>query len=131
MATRQVFIFMLCLPFLVILSGCEKQKAEAPSVSFSRDVSPVLNAYCVECHKAGGSGTEASGLMLDSYESLMKGTKFGKIVTPESSLTSTLVVLIEGRADKSLKMPHGARKALDPETIRLIKNWIDQGAKKN
>ncbi len=113
------------------VTGCDTPKTEPQAVSFSRDILPIFSAYCVECHQPGGEGLAASGLNLESYDNIMKGTKFGPIITPGSSVSSTLVVLVEGRADKSLKMPHGERKPLAPETIALIRNWIDQGAKKN
>jgi len=124
----------LLLPLILSgfgFAGCSEQKTEVQTVSFSKDVLPVFSAYCVECHRPGGAGLEASGLSLESYDNIMKGTKFGSIVTPGSSVSSTLVVLIEGKADKSLKMPHGEREPLAPETVKTIKDWIDQGAKKN
>jgi hypothetical protein len=37
---------------------------------------------------------------------------------------------VEGRADASLTMPHG-RAQLSQESIRLLKTWVEQGAKNN
>ena len=100
-------------------------------VSFSHDVFPILQSRCHECHLPGGQGFNTSGLSMVDYESLMKGTKFGPVIKPGDSLSSTLVVLVEGRADKSINMPHGDREPLTPNQISIIKSWIDQGAKKN
>jgi hypothetical protein len=61
----------------------------------------------------------------------MKGTKFGAIINPGDSVGSTLVALLEGRANPSLKMPHGDRKPLSAENIQTIRKWIDQGAQNN
>ncbi len=128
---KQRVLFAAVLLTATTLSACGDKKEATRAVSFANDVQPLLNAYCLECHKPGGPGLEASGLSLESYDNLMKGTKFGPIITPGSSLSSTLVTLVEGRADKSLKMPHGERKPLAPEAIKLIRDWIDQGANKN
>jgi hypothetical protein len=84
----------------------------------------------VECHTAGGQGVEKSGLLVTSYESLMKGTKFGAIIKPGDTLTSAMIMLVEGRVDASIKMPHG-KASLPREKIDLLKRWVEQGAKNN
>lgn len=119
-------------------AGCSSEK-EGPEISFKHHVSPILKKNCIECHHApDGKGYMKSGLLMVesdnpmqvSYENLMKGTKHGPVINPGSSIDSTLVMLVEGRADPSLKMPHGGRDMLEPDT-RVIKLWVDQGAKNN
>ncbi|MCP5364880.1 MAG: hypothetical protein H6905_06610 [Hyphomicrobiales bacterium] len=99
-------------------------------VSFKLDVLPILASRCAECHQTGGSGLEASGLNLTSYDGLMKGTKHGPIIVPGEPTVSNLNVLIEGRADPSMRMPHDQRPLLK-EQQRIIRNWVKQGAKNN
>ncbi|MCB1875308.1 MAG: hypothetical protein KDH88_04970 [Chromatiales bacterium] len=108
-----------------LLAGCGQEP-----VSFKSNVKPILDANCAECHIGNGAGLQKSGLSMESYESLMRGTKFGSVVKPGDSVGSTLNILVEGRADPSIKMPHGKR-ALTPEEIATLKNWVDQGAKDN
>ena len=112
----------------VLVMGCGER-----TVSYSKDVHPLLEKYCVRCHSEGegGEGFEKSGLRVDSYEHLMKGTRFGPVVKPGDSFTSALVMLVEGRADPSIKMPHGGGDSPSPEEIEVIKLWVDQGAKNN
>jgi len=113
---------LLCLP---LFGAC------APSnVSFSADVQPILKKYCLECHVPGGAGHVASGYDLSSYEGVMKGGKFGAFVIPGDAFSSNLIVLIEGRADPSIRMPHGREKLSDRE-IEVIKIWVQEGAKNN
>jgi len=112
-----------------LLTACGEKPA--PTVSYARDIAPIIEQNCLECHRPGGDGEVASGLRLDDYADLMKGTRFGPVVKPGDSLSSTLVILIEGRADPSLKMPHGDRQPLSPGQIQMIRQWIDQGAKNN
>lgn len=99
-------------------------------VSFKAEVQPILGQYCLECHDTGGTGAEKSGLVMSSYESLMQGTRFGAIVKPGDSLTSALIMLVEGRADPSIKMPHG-KASLPKEEIALLRSWVEQGAPNN
>jgi hypothetical protein len=61
----------------------------------------------------------------------MKGTKFGPVVQPGNSFESVLVMLVEGRADQSIKMPHQDEPPLAAEQIETLKLWIDQGANNN
>jgi len=99
-------------------------------VSFKADVQPILAKNCVECHSAGGAGAEKSGLLMSSYDDLMKGTRFGAIVKPGDSLTSALIMLVEGRADPSIRMPH-QKEPLSKNQIALLRSWVEQGAKNN
>jgi hypothetical protein len=39
-------------------------------------------------------------------------------------------MLVEGRVDASIRMPHGRKKLSDDE-IALLKIWVDEGAKHN
>lgn len=109
----------------LLLGACGQKE-----ISYKADVQPILKQYCMECHVEGGEGYQKSGLLMTSYESLMKGTKFGPIIKPGDSLTSALNMLVEGRADPSLKMPHG-KAPLPADKIAVLKKWVDQGAKNN
>ena len=116
---------VLLSPVLAVL-GC----GERP-VSYSADVKPFVDQYCLGCHGADGPGSESSGLRMDSYEALMQGTKYGPVVKPGDSFTSALVMLVEGRADPSLRMPHGEGEKPTQAEIDKVKAWIDQGANNN
>lgn len=105
-------------------SGCE---GGAPPVSFSTDVQPILAQHCLDCHRPGGDGYDKSGFGVESYVALMKGTKFGPVVLPGNSFNSNLIVLVEGRADPSITMPHEGPR-LSEDNIETLKAWIDQGA---
>ncbi len=101
-------------------------------VSFKNDVQPILHNYCISCHQPGGMGFVKSGLDLTSYDNLMKGTKFGKVVVPGNSETSTFTKLLTG-TNRGLKMPLGlnAGGTLDRQYILTMRKWVKQGAKNN
>lgn len=103
----------------------------AADMSFKNDVTPVLHDYCLSCHQPGGKGYEKSGLDMSSYDTLMKGTKFGAVIKPGDSFTSIFIQVIEGRVHASIKMPYGMNGGLAKEKIAVLKKWVDQGAKNN
>jgi len=115
---------------ILVSAGCARQ------VSFKSDVDPILKARCLSCHSAGGEGYKASGFSVESYQSLMKGTRYGPVILPGSSIGSTLSILIEHKADPTIAMPKSPHPGMPSEyltqkDIDTINKWIDQGAKDN
>jgi len=119
---------LVLLSPVLAMFGCGEKPVPA---SYSTDVKPILDKYCVRCHSEGGEGSKASGFQMISYESLMKGTKFGPVITPGDGFSSVLVMLMEGRADPSISMPHDDGVAPTQAEIDLVKVWIDEGAENN
>jgi len=91
-------------------------------------VHALFAQHCLDCHAA----QEPEGsLVMETFESLMKGGESGAALLPGKSADSLLVKMIEGRIEKEGKkriMPPGKRKKLQPEEIAIIKSWIDAGA---
>ena len=114
-------------------TGCSKQ------VSYSADVQPLLNEYCVKCHDGEGEGSEKSGFIMTNYDSVMKGTKFGPVVVAGDSESSTLYRIISGKVSPKIDMPPtgpesvamGRGHKMTPDAITTIQTWIDQGAAKD
>lgn len=126
MTKRTVILLSLsALAIAAMQTGCGGG-GKAPT--YQTDIKPLLEAKCVSCHVPGGEGYEKTGLRLDSHEAIMKGTKFGAVVVPGSSISSTLYRLVSGQADPSIRMPHG-QAALPDADVATIAAWIDQGAK--
>jgi len=137
--TRALAAAWIVLGSVVTASGSE--------VSFQQDVYPILQANCALCHSPSGIGYSHSGFSVDSYASVMKGTKYGAVINPGSSDSSNLMWLLDHRAHASVNMPKICEQispefqkcALTSQSARwlsgheliLIKQWIDQGAKDN
>lgn len=111
---------------LAAVTGCSDQKG----VSFAKDVHPILKQECLECHAKGQKGHTESGLSMETYAELMAGTRYGPVIEPGSAVSSTLVRLIDHRADASINMPHDKSK-IPAEEIVVIKQWINEGAHNN
>lgn len=100
-------------------------------VSFKKDVTPILNNYCLNCHKPGGEGFEKNKLDMRTYKSLMKGTKFGPVIKPGDSFTSVFIMAVKGRVHPSIKMPYGLEGGLSKDKISVLQKWVEEGAKDN
>jgi hypothetical protein len=124
---KRIVVGVFVLAGLVTLTGCERAD---PEVSFSANVQPILAEHCMACHQPGAEGYVQSGFGVESYAALMKGTQFGPVVIPGDSLGSNLIVLVEGKADPSIQMPHGQKK-IPAEQIETLTLWVDQGAADN
>ena len=123
MTTRTAWMTLAALAALTQLTGCSDKP-----LTYQTDIKPIFEASCVACHVPGGAGYEKSGLRMDSHEALLKGTRFGPVIVPGSSVSSTLYRLVSGQADPSIRMPHG-QASLPEADVATIAAWIDQGAK--
>jgi len=124
MTKHTAFLTLSALAVILLQTGCSGEKP----LTFQSNIKPILEANCMECHVPGGKGYEKSGMRMDSYEALMKGTNFGAVIVPGSSVSSTLYRMASGKADPSIRMPHG-EAALPDADVATIAAWIDQGAK--
>jgi hypothetical protein len=122
---------LLAAAVLSVLSFPGLATAAQAEVSYKNDVVPIIHDYCLNCHEPGGKGYEKSGLNMTTYESLMKGTKFGAVIKPGDSFTSIWIQVIEGRVHSSIKMPFGMEGGLAKDKIETLKKWVNQGAKNN
>ena len=111
----------------LIVDACGQERQ---TTTFHEDVFPIFKGRCIDCHRPGGQGYEASGLDLTTYEGLMKGTKHGPMVIPGDPDSSNLMWLLDWRASPELRMPHGSKKLSVCDRTE-IRRWISEGAKNN
>jgi WD40 repeat protein len=118
-------LFNLLLPALLLLSFVGA--ANAVEANYA-SVDTIFSKYCLDCHASKDPEGE---LVLESFDSLMKGGEIGPAILPGKSADSLLIKMIEGRFEKEGKrkiMPPGKRAKLTPAEIATIKTWIDAGA---
>ena len=90
-------------------------------------VAPVFAARCAKCHTDNGlMGPAPEGYRLTSYESTLTASDRARVV-PGNPNASELVRRIRGQARP--RMPFDGPPYLDREEIRLIEDWITQGAR--
>ena len=113
---------------LFTLSACANYRV----VAFQNDIDPILRKKCQQCHvPPDGKGYVQTGLNMESYDTLMNGSMFGKVIIPGDSKRSLLNKLVEGRAGEIIRMPHGEADKLTAEEIEFLKLWVNQGALNN
>jgi hypothetical protein len=94
-------------------------------VDFAKDIKPILEANCLQCH---GADKQKSGLRLDLQEAALKGGEtYAPDIRPGKSAESPLIHFVAGLVP-DMKMP-AKGEPLTAEQIGLLRAWIDQGAK--
>jgi WD40 repeat protein/mono/diheme cytochrome c family protein len=107
------------------LAAIRADEANKDSVSFSKQIAPLLVKSCQACH---GPQDPMGSYQLYTYELMRKAGDTGSApVTPGKPEDSELYRLIT-HEDPDQRMPKEA-DALPAEQVALVKKWIEQGAK--
>lgn len=147
--------WLLSVVGLTLLSGCGQQvvggaagdtsdvDAGMPdtgdTVSFARDIQPILTEFCATCHVQGGAA-DLAGIDLR----LVQGQAYAMLRNGESQQQSEFPLVTPGDPDASwlmmkltlnpppvgLRMPRFAPPLSDAD-LNLIRRWIEQGAPNN
>jgi uncharacterized membrane protein len=104
-------------------NGAEGGQAPAGDVEFARDVMPILEKTCVECH---GPDKVKARLRMDSVAGLQKGGKSGALLKPgdpDNSLMMRRVLGLDGEDQMPLD-----KDPLTEAQIDTLRRWIAAGA---
>ena len=108
---------------VVALNASSQTPAPAPATDFVRDVRPILESRCYECH---GPKKAKGRLRLDMKASAIKGGLTGPAVIPGNADDSLLVRRVLG-LDGEDRMPKD-KDPLPDAQVSLLRAWIAQGA---
>ncbi len=126
MASRFFALSLIGLATLP-LAAADKSAAAAKSpgsVSYFRDIRPILQANCQGCHQPAKA---KGGYVMTDFKKLLSGGETeGAAVVPKQPEKSALLKMITPE-DGEAQMPKG-KPALTEIEIGLIKSWIQQGA---
>ncbi len=92
------------------------------TVSYSKDIQPLWNQDCVNCHKAGATAPDLTAA--NSYLALTKNNKY---VLPGNATSSSLHKSLMG--DGAAIMPTAGKWS--DSKIALVDKWINAGALNN
>ncbi len=98
------------------------------AVVFSDLVQPIFNKKCVACHN---TGKLKGGLLMDTYENLLKGGESGAVIIASNSAQSELIKLINLEPIEKRAMPPKGKIPLTTDEKALLTWWIDAGATKD
>lgn len=97
-------------------------------VDFATQIQPILSQNCYACHGPDDSALEG-GLRLDTQERALKGGDGGKVIVPGDPDASELIKRVTHSDPDEIMPPPEKKKALPPEQVALLKQWIAEGAK--
>jgi hypothetical protein len=119
-------------PLFVSLSIFMLPYAGVAAVSFEKQLWPVLQKKCVDCHAAtkvvdGRKKEPKGGLRMDAAFALLAGGKDGPVLKPKNSAQSRLYQVVTlPKEDEDFMPPKG--EAMTEAEVQLLKQWIDEGA---
>ena len=142
--SRRVVVrfYALCVFVLVASTVFAQQKSKKPrtsggTISFKKEVFPIIKKNCLPCHAE--DNFNPSELSMDSHSLLVAGGKHGSPVVAGKSKESIIIQKLGPKPPSGDPMPldtkkkkgEPSKKKLSDEEIKLITDWIDQGAKDN
>ncbi len=108
----------------IVKVAAESKPTEKGGVDYFKEVQPLLEAKCYDCHK--GSKIKG-GLRLDTREAAVKGGKSdGPAITGGNVDDSALIWRIRHDAGEDIMPPKG--DPLTEDEIALLEKWVEQGA---
>lgn len=105
----------------------EKVVSSHAESSFYRDVQPILNRRCLQCHN---QKRHEGKLLLDSFESFLQGGEFGKIFVAGNAQSSKIIQYISSAVGDKHHMPRNSVKLSKPE-VDKISHWISSVKKED
>ncbi|SFI17090.1 c-type cytochrome domain-containing protein [Planctomicrobium piriforme] len=105
-------------------AGGAAPAAKADELSFMKDVAPIINQRCIECH---GETNPRNGLRLDTFAGWRAGGRSGQLLVPGNPTASLIVARINA-AEGQGRMPRNG-DPLSGEDKEKITNWIKKGAR--
>jgi mono/diheme cytochrome c family protein len=123
-AVRVAAVWAACVPVLAATQSGSLPAAVSRSVDFLRDVQPLFQKHCVDCH---GPLKQKGGFRLDEREAgLTGGESHAPAIKPGDSAGSPLIQFVGGLVP-DMRMPSKG-EPLSAEEIGVLRAWIDQGA---
>ena len=95
--------------------------ASSQAVDYSRQIAPLINQKCAECHSAKRNKTKGD-FAVDRLEDMQKQVKAGE---PQKS---SLLITVSLPDDDEDVMPPKGKNRFTPPQIALLKQWIEEGA---
>ncbi|PAW89552.1 MAG: hypothetical protein B9S33_02890 [Pedosphaera sp. Tous-C6FEB] len=115
---------LVCLVALTV-SGAVHAAAPVDAAFFEREVRPILQARCFDCH---GGDQAKNKLRLDTTVGILRGGESGEpLLVKGLSAESYLIKRVTSQNPKEVMPPKGQR--LTAEQVGVLRAWIDAGAK--
>lgn len=117
----------MVLPFLLFV--CLNGFAAAQTVSYSKDLFPLVKSKCLKCHEKDDENPNSYAM--DNVDLIKKSGRAKDMIVPGNAENSYLIKKLLPNPPKGAQMPIFSKKKLTEEEVDLFRRWIDQGAKDN
>jgi len=111
----------------LFLSASALAASDPAAIDFNREIRPILSASCYQCHGPDHNKRKAD-LRLDTRDGLFREVEGTAVVAPGKPESSELLSRIASDDDELRMPPPKSAARLAPAQIKLIENWIRQGA---
>ena len=95
------------------------------SVSFSKDIGPVLVANCFSCH---ATQQPQGQFQMGRFVDMLRGGQSGNPWAPGNPDDSLIIKKLKGTAGARMPQPKNAA-SLEPDVIAKFEKWISEGAR--
>jgi mono/diheme cytochrome c family protein len=116
---KPLFLPLVAGLFALAISACATTPPPVPKVDYTKQVLPIFQAYCYQCH---GDGKSRAGFHIDLKANVMKQIVPGD---PDHSYLYKAITKSIGASDH---MPPLDQDQPDEQDIATLKLWIEQGA---
>ena len=124
-AAVAVVCILMTVAFLPVVQPAD---GEERSISFNRDIRPILSDKCYACHGPDANQRKKE-LRFDTKEGAFSETSGYPVIVPGNPQESELVLRITNEDESQRMPPADQERQLTQEQIKLLTKWIEQGAK--
>ncbi len=122
-------LLLVTLAALVAAYSLLPQRSDAAeSISFGRDVLPILAANCFSCHGPDEKNRKA-GLRLDVESEAKAKRRSGSPVAPGEPDKSLILARLTSTEPDVMMPPPSSHKQVSAAQVETIRRWIAEGAK--
>ncbi|MCA9058384.1 MAG: DUF1553 domain-containing protein [Planctomycetaceae bacterium] len=104
--------------------AAEARRSHTADINYHRDIRPILESHCYDCHQGGKAGGQ---LRIDNRQSMLTGGESaGPAIVPGDLDQSALIHRVTSTDEDVVMPPRGDR--LSATEIDLLNRWISGGA---
>lgn len=129
--TSFITLALICVYGFINFATAQKSKLlkieQNKPLHFEKNILSIFQTKCLACHS---KSLALGNVVLENSETILAGTPQSSIVTPRNADASKLF-RVAAHLDEPFMPPPGndiQPTPMTPEELKLLKNWIDQGA---
>lgn len=121
-------VFVALLTSAMVVAAGEPPIPAATTLSFNRDIRPILSEHCFNCHGTDEKNRKGR-LRLDQREAALQGGKSARpAIVPGKPEQSVLIERITAHDADEMMPPPRVKNPLSDRQIAALKRWIAEGA---